>query len=258
MRLTLVRHATLLVEMAGVRILVDPMLDPAGARGPVPGTPMPRPNPLVPLPRPATEVVRGLDAIVVTHLHQDHIDGTALRVIEPGTRVLCQPEDMAELARAGLTTLTPLGPGVAVGPVAVTRTRGSHGRGQVGAALGPVSGVVLRAPGEPVVMVAGDTVLYDELALVLVREAPDVVVVNAGAAQFTEGGPITMDADDAVGTARVLPGVVVAVHMEAVNHCLLTRAELRERLTEEGLSDRVLVPDDGQSLELTVRAPGGG
>lgn len=258
MRLTLVRHATLIVEMAGVRILVDPMLDPAGVRAPVPGTPLPRPNPLVDLPWPAEDVARDVDAVVVTHLHQDHVDGTAVRVIGPATRVLCQPEDVSELERAGLTALTPLGPGVAVGPVGVTRTRGSHGRGPVGLALGPVSGVVLRAPGEPVVMVAGDTVLYEELAFLLVREAPDVVVVNAGAAQFTEGGPITMDADDVVGTARVVPGVVVAVHMEAVNHCLLSRAELRGRLAREGLAERVLVPDDGQSLELTVSDPGAG
>ena len=56
-RLTLVRHATLLLEIAGRRLMVDPMLDAADARGPVRGTPHERPNPLVELPMCAAEAV---------------------------------------------------------------------------------------------------------------------------------------------------------------------------------------------------------
>jgi len=52
MRLRLIRHATLIVELAGRCILVDPMLDPAGARPPVENTPNDRRNPLVELPEP--------------------------------------------------------------------------------------------------------------------------------------------------------------------------------------------------------------
>ena len=47
MRLTLVRHATVLIDIAGTRILVDPAVDPAGSQPPVDGTPMPSTNPLV-------------------------------------------------------------------------------------------------------------------------------------------------------------------------------------------------------------------
>jgi L-ascorbate metabolism protein UlaG (beta-lactamase superfamily) len=47
MNLTLVRHAALLVETGGARLLVDPMLDPAGARPAIEATPEPRRNPLV-------------------------------------------------------------------------------------------------------------------------------------------------------------------------------------------------------------------
>lgn len=42
MQLTLIRHATLVVQYAGRRFMVDPMLDAAGARGPVRGTPQER------------------------------------------------------------------------------------------------------------------------------------------------------------------------------------------------------------------------
>ena len=50
MRLTLVRHATLLLETSVGRVLVDPMLDPAGARPPIENTPNEHRNPLVELP----------------------------------------------------------------------------------------------------------------------------------------------------------------------------------------------------------------
>ena len=57
MHLTLVRHATLLLRVAGQRILVDPQLDPKDARDPVPNTFNPRRNPLVELPEPAEALV---------------------------------------------------------------------------------------------------------------------------------------------------------------------------------------------------------
>ena len=91
MRLTLVRHATLLLELEGRRVLVEPMLDDAGAREPVEDSPKPRRNPLVPLPFPAEEVVRGLDAVVVTHMHQDHFDETGARLVPRDLPVFCQP-----------------------------------------------------------------------------------------------------------------------------------------------------------------------
>lgn len=54
-----------------------------------------------------------------------------------------------------------------------------------------------------------------------------------------------MGVDDIVTTARRLPASRFAVvHMEALNHCALTRAELRSELQAQGLADRVVVPDD--------------
>ena len=59
MRLCLVRHATLKVEYHGHTFLVDPMLDDAGVRPAIQNSPNPRNNPLVSLPAPAPEVVKG-------------------------------------------------------------------------------------------------------------------------------------------------------------------------------------------------------
>ena len=76
-------------------------------------------------------------------------------------------------------------------------------------------------------------------------------MVNASGARFTGGDPIVMDADDVVAVARRAPGArVVAVHLDAINHCVQTRADLRRRLHDEGLTDRVTVPEDGAAVPV--------
>src|SRR4051812_6451581 len=158
MQLTLIRHATLLLEYAGSRLLVDPMLDPAGARPAVENTPNERRNPLVDLPRPPAEVVGGVDAALVTHLHEDHLDQTAVDLLPKQLPLVCQPEDVDRLRAHGFEDLRPLQDGLALDGIALARTGGEHGRGEIARALAPVSGIVLRAEGEPVLYVAGDTV----------------------------------------------------------------------------------------------------
>jgi hypothetical protein len=100
-------------------------------------------------------------------------------------------------------------------------------------------------------LIAGDTVLYDAVEAVLDEHRPDVVVVNASGARFAGGEPIVMDADDVVAVARRAPGAhVVAVHMDAINHCVETRADLHQRLHEEELTHRVTVPEDGAAVPV--------
>jgi L-ascorbate metabolism protein UlaG (beta-lactamase superfamily) len=236
-RLTLVRSATLILELDGRRILVDPMLDDVGARPPIGGTANPVPNPTVPLPFPAEEVVRGLDAVLVTHRHRDHLDARAEELLPREVPVLCQPEDEEALRALGLDA-RPVVSELEWEGLRVVRTPARHGSGAIAEALAPVSGFVLDG-----LYLAGDTVWYDAVAETIELHKPRVAVVNAGGAEFTEGGLIVMGVDDVREVAARVPKVV-AVHLEALNHCFLTRAELRAAVPG------VLVPDDGETLEL--------
>lgn len=237
MELTLVRNATLLLELAGKRVLVDPMLDDEGARPPIEGTRNPVPNPTAPLPMPAEGVVAGLDAVIVTHRHRDHLDGTAEELLPRDVPVFCQPEDEDALRELGVDARA-VDDEVDWDGLRIVRTPGRHGTGPIADALAPVSGFVLGG-----LYIAGDTVWYEGVEATIERHQPRVAVVNAGGAEFAEGGLIIMGIDDVREVAARVP-TVVAVHLEALNHCYLTRAAIRASLPD------VLVPADGETLEI--------
>src|SRR3954454_2020398 len=124
MKLTLIRHATLRIEVAGHTLLVDPQLDPAGARDAVPNTPNPRRNPLVDLPLPAEQVVAGVDAVLLTHVHGDHWDATARELLPHGVPVFCQPHDAERLHSEGFTDARPVYAYAKLGELLIARTDG--------------------------------------------------------------------------------------------------------------------------------------
>ena len=251
MRIRLLRHATLLIQTGETRLLIDPMFDRPGSQPPVAETHDPRPNPLVPLPVDPLDAVRGISATLVSHLHGDHFDRTALGVVPRDRPVLCQPRDHLMLVRAGLAA-TVLDQPMAIGDVTVTRTTGIHGTGAIGKEMGDVSGFVISAAGEPTLYVAGDTVWCDHVAEAIAVHEPAIVVVNAGAARFIHGDPITMDVADVLAVCEAAPkALVIAVHMEAMNHCGLDRASLRAAVETAGLAGRVATPADGETLELS-------
>jgi len=237
MNVTLVRSATVILELRGRRLLVDPMLDPAGARPPIENTANPVDNPTVELPLPVEEIVSGLDGVIVTHRHKDHLDDTAVRVLPRELPVLCQPEDEDALRDLGFDVRA-VETSFDWDGLVVHRVPARHGFGEVADALAPVSGFVLDD-----LYLAGDTVWYEAVEETIERFRPRVAIVNAGGASFLEGGLIVMGVDDVRETVARVP-VVVAVHLEALNHCHLTRAELAAAVP------RAVIPRDGETVEV--------
>lgn len=243
----LIRNATILLDVGDTTFIVDPMFTPQGEMPTVTDNPeVPDSltmanqdrNPLVSLP----DVDLTYDAIVVTHRHPDHWDEAAREELDADVPLFCQPEESDAFTDEGFTDVRPVDDETSFEGVTIHRTPGRHGHDELAEGMGPVSGFVFE--GDESVYVAGDTIWYEPVEETLNQFEPDMVVLNGGEAQFDQGEPITMDVEDINAVRDTTNAMVVVVHMEAINHCLLTREELRAE-TED-----VHVPEDGEQITL--------
>src|SRR5205085_6343504 len=172
------------------------------------------------------------------HLHQDHFDTKAAELLPRDVPLFCQPEDVERLSALGFSPL-PVEEELDWEGLRVARTGGRHGTGRIAEALAPVSGFVVDD-----LYVAGDTIWCPEVEEAIERYEPRVAVVNGSGARFLEGEPIVMTAAEVREAVARVPTVVV-VHLEAINHCLETRADIRAAVPE------ALVPEDGETLPIS-------
>jgi L-ascorbate metabolism protein UlaG (beta-lactamase superfamily) len=150
-RVVYVGHATVLIELDGTRLLTDPVLGGwiGGLRRQ--GTP------------PRAEVNAGLDAVLISHLHRDHVDWRSLRRLPQDVPLIVPAGAGAFFARHGVGAVVELAPGGShpVGPIVVTATPADHEIGRRGIEAEPVGFLV---EGTRRVYFAGDTDLFDGMA----------------------------------------------------------------------------------------------
>lgn len=255
MRFTQIRNATIKLEYGGKKILIDPWLAEKGA---VPGfggciNEHIR-NPTAELPMPISEIVN-VDAVILTHDHPDHWDEAAGQAIRKEMPFFVQHQKDAQAIRsAGFTNVCILDENPEFEGVTLIRTPGQHGRPKVledkdmKRLLGEVSGVIFKHPDEKTLYIAGDTVWCPAVEQSLKTHHPDIIVLNSCDAQIIGNESIIMGKKDIYEVYQAAPdATIIASHMEAVNHATLTRQELREFLNEKAITQRVLVPEDGES-----------
>ncbi|WP_423798223.1 MBL fold metallo-hydrolase [Neobacillus sp. SAB-20_R2A] len=253
MNIQQIRNATVVVEYAGKKFLIDPMLAEKGSYPPFPNSPrQDQKNPLVSLPTSIDNIINNIDAVIVTHLHYDHWDEVAKEALPKEIKIFAQnEEDAKEFRNAGFQNVDVLQEDTVFKGIQLIKTKGEHGRGEILKIAGLVCGVVFKHSSEKTLYVAGDTVWYDAVQEVIQTHKPEIIVVNAGDNQFFEGGSLVMGKDDVYEVYKAAPNAkIIAVHMEAVNHWALSREELKNFANEKGISSNILVPDDGESYSL--------
>lgn len=250
-----IRNATLQVDYAGVRFLIDPMFADPGTYPGFPGSAMSHlRNPLVPLPVPVDQLVAA-DAVIVTHTHIDHWDDAAQQALPKTMPIFVQNETDAGTVRGqGFRDVRIMTDDIRFKGIRLSKTGGHHGAGPVLQAvptLDPVSGVVFRHDAHKTVYVVGDTIWDTAVERAIAAYRPDAIVLNAGYAQWLDLGPILMGPQGVLSVHRASPGAqLVATHMEAINHCVLSRADLAAFARKEGFADRLLIPADGERIAL--------
>lgn len=244
MELTQLSHATCILDYAGCRFLIDPVLYQKNTLEPIKGG-LEVKNPLVALPL-AEAWDRNIDAILLTHMHQDHFDPDILRHFGGDIPLICSADYGKRLTSLGFNNLKLIKESVGFNNIEVTLIKGRHGTGLIGKLMGNSYGVVLKAPKDKTVYITGDTVWCQSVEKTLETYSPDYVVAFAGAAMIMKQH-ITLDENDLRHIIEKAPSSkIIAIHMEAWNHCRLSRAQLKQAVVSENL----LIPADGETLQL--------
>lgn len=249
MQLRLIRNATMKITYAGHTLLTDPMLSPKAAFDGFAGIAR---NPTVDLPVSVEEILNEVEAIVVSHDHPDHIDPAAIAAIPNEMPILCQPGDVVKLGEHGFRNVTAIENSLSWKGLTLTRTGGNHGKGEILNRMGSVSGFVLQAEEEPTVYWVGDSIWCDTVKAAIETHRPDIIITHSGGATLPGYAPIIMDGEQTLTTSQAAPtAIMVAIHLEALDHCTVGRAELRHMAEEAGIpASRLMIPEDGEFIRL--------
>ena len=250
-RLTYIGGPTALVEWAGLRLLTDPTLDPAGSEYVTPVYTLRK----TAAPAATAEALLPLDAVLLSHDHHfDNLDHGGRRLLAVAGRVLTTVAGAARVgAEPGLapwqsTNLT----GRDGSTLRVTATPARHGPAHLD--RGPVIGFVLEREGEAgAVYLSGDTVWYEGVAEVAARFRVRTAVLFLGAARVAAVGdwPLTFTADGAVEAARAFAeATIVPLHFEGWEHFSESRAQVDAAFSRAGLAGRLRWPVGGLAIEI--------
>lgn len=257
MKIQQIRNATVLLDYGDQKILVDPML---AKKGKIPSlkylTKKRIKNPLVDLPMQIDSILESVTHVLITHCqkgHFDHLDRTALRWIrDRQIPVLCTLQDKEFLMKQRLEVQalsskhenSVLGLEISLIPCV-------HGKGLVGSLMSHGFGYILKSPHHPSVYIVGDTIRTKEVEKALILHRPDIVIMPGGGAKFDFGNEIIMGIDDIIPMAKSFSGTLIVNHLEALDHCPVTREQVQQVANEHGLSNRIQVPLDGEELTFT-------
>lgn len=244
-RVTWLGHSTVLLELGGTRLLTDPVLRGRLAH-------LVRVSPAV---DPAA--YERLDAVLISHLHHDHLDEPSLRLIDRSVRLVVPRGAGPRARRLRFEDVVELGAGeeASVGEVVVTAVDAVHNNRRIpgGDRAQPIGFLV--AGGGARIYFAGDTDLFEGMAE-LADPPLDIALLPVwGWGPWL--GPGHLDPAGAARAAALLrPRIAVPIHWGTLYPRAMKRLMPRqlheppERFRELVTGMRVEVLEPGGSLEL--------
>ena len=263
MKIHHLRNATFVIESKDHFILIDPMLC---AKGQLP--PFSRfkhksqKNPTVSLPANSAEILNKVTHCLITHsqkwgiealTHTDHLDKAGKTFLQKHqTPVASLKQDAKYLKKHNINITTELIYWEAQDFLGgkITAVPAKHGHGFIHNLMANGAGLFLAFPDEPSIYISGDTVLTDDVKNALKEFKPDITVVAAGNASIDVGGDILMPMEEIIEFIQLSPSKVIANHLEALNHCPITREQVKKELIKQDLLEKVFIPEDGEVLEV--------
>jgi len=254
LRATWLGHSTVLVEIDGSRVLLDPVWARRASPSSLIGPKRFFPPPL------ALEDLPPIDAIMTSHDHYDHLDRGVIRALaksssQSAARFIVPLGVGAHLERWGISPerITELdwGESTTVGPLTLTATPARHfsGRGLSDRnhtlwASWSIKGPVHR------VFHSGDTGPFSGFGEIGLQHGPfDLTLVKIGA--YDDSWPdIHLSPEQAVDAHGKLRGkVMLPIHWGTFNLAFHRWDEPADRVVAAGVGTTVVVPKPGESVE---------
>jgi L-ascorbate metabolism protein UlaG (beta-lactamase superfamily) len=197
-RIVFLGHATVLIELEGVRLLTDPLLRERVGH-------LRRQAPPIDM-----CMTAGLDAVLISHSHHDHLDLPSLRFLGYDTPMIVPGGVGMWLRRRGFADVTELSVGdlAEVGGIEVTAVEARHDGGRLGGPRAQALGYLVH--GRRAVYFAGDTELFTGMSKL--TPSPDVALLPVAGWGPTLG-PGHMDPLDAARAVGLIgPRIAIPVH----------------------------------------------
>lgn len=261
---TYVGTATVLLEIDGLRILTDPVFDPAGSSRVY----QVRPQVEFELYKqaaaalPASEI-GAIDLVLLSHDdHYDNLDDAGRALLPNAGHVLTTESGRQRLQQQGASNVQGLAEWQSITfntpqglPLTITAVPAQHSPVELLPIIGEVIGFVLEYPAfeHGPIYISGDTVLFDGITAIAERYAVGTVFLHVGAAQFAPTGPtlFTFDAAQAVQATQLLkPQRVIPIHFDGWQHFSQGQAEIDQAFLGSTIQPHWL--ELGMSTKLTV------
>lgn len=269
MKIRQIRNATLLIKYVDehgeeINYLIDPWLAPKGGFGTFAEHPQFKvlhagqekiPMPIHDLPMSVREIMDETSFEVLTHVHPDHIDiaadGTLGAYLDKDIPIIVPTEEIGLKFRAdGFKKIYIMSEEFfryGRSHVEIKPTPALHGTLKP---CGEALGLLFKAPNEKLIYLAGDTVWFDGVKQTLETYRPEIVILNACAAELEGYGRLIMDDEDISRVHETLPEAeLVITHMDNVAHASIDRERMRKLLAKRGIG-RYHMPEDGETLEF--------
>lgn len=265
MKIDHLRNATFVIESEPYYILIDPMLSKKGELPPFARFRYKsQRNPIVSMPDNATSILEKVTHCLITHCqkfglktlqHTDHLDNAGVFFLrEKNIPVITIQQDALYLKKLGLNVISTLKHWQSEQMLEgeITAIPALHGHSWVNKIMANGAGFYIQLADEPSIYISGDTVYTKDVERTLTEFKPDIAVVAAGSSRLDVGAPILMSLDEIVTFVQTAPKWVIANHLEALNHCPTSRLQLRYKLEELRLSQRVFIPSDGETIVINT------
>lgn len=221
-------HSTVLIETpSGKRLLLDPFTTS---------------NPRCPDAYKAPEALGPLDAILLTHIHNDHCaDVESILKVYPDTPVVAIPEACAWVSGKGAKNTLPMNKGGTqkVAGIEVTMTHAIHSSSfseADGTIIygGEPAGYILKMENNFTLYAAGDTALFSDMTLLRDLYQPELALLPIGD-HYTMGPRQAAHATRLLGVRHVLP-----IHYATFPVLVGTPEAFQQHLTGSGLSEVIV------------------